>query len=130
MQLLPTVQDCWEPRIWAHEDIGLSHLRGFTIDPAQDVIILVEQIHSWPTHAEMEIHVRSINTGRPHPEAQQPIICCEAGYAGWDAFGVVVRSLGEIVGILFQGLSNGPGDQLYIWNWKSGILVSFLAAER
>ncbi|KIJ46456.1 hypothetical protein M422DRAFT_250048 [Sphaerobolus stellatus SS14] len=120
IQLRSTAQDCREPRIWTHEDIGLANLRDFTIYPAQDLVVLVSMTQ--PTR-KTDIHFLSINTGKSHPEAQQPMVWCEPDERnGYDH--LVIRVFGEFAGILF---GNWVGrEQLFIWNWKSGVLVSFL----
>ncbi|KIJ26463.1 hypothetical protein M422DRAFT_38195 [Sphaerobolus stellatus SS14] len=117
-----TPADRREPRTWTHRDIGVpvaAHFRDFTMDPSQDLIVLVTL--TWETR-KTDIHFRSINTGKAHPDAQQPIISCEPEHP---AHTLVIRSLGEFVGVLFGGRRTGR-DQLFIWNWKSGVLISLL----
>ncbi|KIJ54642.1 hypothetical protein M422DRAFT_774906 [Sphaerobolus stellatus SS14] len=124
IQLRSTAQDCQQPRIWTHEDIGLADLLDFTIDSAQDLVVLVKG--TWASQ-NLDIHfLLSINMGQPHPKAQQPTICCESGHSDHP---FIIRILGKIMGVLFQKWMDNKLFMLELEEWSPRIVLAITSAN-
>ncbi|KAG2369407.1 hypothetical protein BDR07DRAFT_1323501 [Suillus spraguei] len=117
----------------------LKNSREFTIDPAQDLLVLVEnpivieasdKTHS---HIQIQVHLRSVTTGRVHPSVINVISFLNHNLdmrrtPRNEANPEVPMSLqisGDFLGILFI---SDPGrdniaPELVVWNWKTGELV-------
>ncbi|KAH7907612.1 hypothetical protein BJ138DRAFT_1159727 [Hygrophoropsis aurantiaca] len=99
--------------------------RDFAIDPSQDLIALVEAEdrngdilaafgHFFPT-ANLCIHLRTISTNAPHPQAQSPVIRLSLFLPINNAF---IQFVNDVLGILFFTEPLRP--RIILWNWKTG----------
>ncbi|CUA75804.1 hypothetical protein RSOLAG22IIIB_06085 [Rhizoctonia solani] len=52
-----------------------TKFQKFTTDPGQDLVILVAAIPERPSH--VQLHIRSLTTGQPHPDAERPKLTVE-----------------------------------------------------
>ncbi|KAG1757742.1 hypothetical protein EDB19DRAFT_1891444 [Suillus lakei] len=87
------------------------HVRDFTMDPAQDLLVLIEQSTSL-----IRIHLRSLATGDRHRLAPQPAILQNARAT------YTLQVCDNLLGILF--LSPEDADpELTIWNWTTGKVI-------
>jgi hypothetical protein len=115
------------------------------LDPTQDVVILLEADDLYvfyfvfhllrialslscrppllPQVRKVNIHVRTLSTNVPHPEAQKPIISFDIPYnsRGNDISAVTIQLGSDLLCLFF---SVGPGQlHLLIWDWKSGTTI-------
>lgn len=137
-----------EERTWVHSELEVD-IRDFGMDPSQDLLVLISvalhgsvichhpcvsltsHIHRAIGHPEMEfrLHLRSLSTGKNHPYATDGVLSCRPEVYNMES-GFVIQVMGDYVGVLFHPPLR-PGfvfrDQLFIWNWKTGKLVSVCA---
>lgn len=131
MSALPSIKHP-EARFIVREDVGVSS-KDFVIDPTQDLIGYVSEsvssLHSGTClisdlplprsgvfpQSQIQIHIMTISTHKPHPEAAVPIIShsCGLPFVMTNSF----IAIAEDVLAIFFWIEN-PG--LIIWNWKSG----------
>ncbi|KAF8578725.1 hypothetical protein K439DRAFT_1638566 [Ramaria rubella] len=113
-------------RTWSIPDTGVD-IRDFGIDPGQNLVVLISAIPfavNAPT-AEYMVHLRTMNYGASHSQATAAILSCEVP-ACLARRNFVIQIMDEYLGVLFH-TGEGPSyDQLRIWNWKSGRLVTWL----
>ncbi|OJA16126.1 hypothetical protein AZE42_00062 [Rhizopogon vesiculosus] len=102
------------------------HVRDFTMDPAQDLLVLVEQPTLFPNANEIErqirIHLRSLTTGDNHRLAPKPATLVH----DFDVRGArptyTLQVCGNLLGVYF--MSHGPPTpELTVWNWTTGEVI-------
>lgn len=100
------------------------HVRDFTMDPAQDLLVLIEQpkslhnVNATSTRG-IRIHLRSLTTGDRHRLAPQSAILVHDLDARNVRVTYTLQVCGNLLGILFTH----PGDadpELTIWDWTTG----------
>lgn len=99
------------------------HVRDFTMDPAQDLLVLIEQPKSLPnpnaTTRGIRIHSRSLTTGDKHRLAPHSAILVHDLDAQNAPVTYTLQVCDNLLGILFTH----PGDvdpELTIWDWTTG----------
>ncbi|KAI0773132.1 senescence-associated protein-domain-containing protein [Trametes elegans] len=111
---LPTF--CEPARYIVRQNMGFA-LRDFAIDPSQDLIALV--VANDPNHLvglNLAIHLRTMSTNKPHPQARVPELNAPIPFQIGSSF---IQIVDDIVGVYFW--VHGPG--LLIWNWRTGKTV-------
>ena len=136
---LPGTHDYWE-RTVVRDDLGIQ-TRDFAIDPSQDLMVLfkgreeaglyvapfflpgdnaLDDDDDRPMAAAfpgvLELHVRTISTNQPHPEARIPVLCTPVL---WPVTCVSMQIVDDVVGVSY---CIDP-LRIMIWNWKTGHLV-------
>jgi hypothetical protein len=114
------------------DDLGVR-IKDFALDPAQDLIVLLE--HRPPTGpiatssssssypdgvgvgagADIRVHLRRLSAGAvaPHPAASSPVLCRRAPGA---VHGCMIQIVEDVVGMYIWM----PFHGVLIWNWMSG----------
>lgn len=107
----------------------LSDTEDFAIDPAQDLLALIEKpililTHdNTKSHVRIRIHLRSVTTGRVHPSIINGVrIISHDLDMQCASIDLNLQISGDFLGVLFiaQG-ENTP--ELTVWNWKKGELI-------
>ncbi|KAF7985318.1 hypothetical protein HWV62_6503 [Athelia sp. TMB] len=99
-------------------------LRDFTMDPSQDLLVLVERprnpVHARRAPSDHQIRLLNMSIGAPHRAARVPDLDCSVPMSG-DGVSVVIRICGDHLAILFKNLGERK-CALRAWNWKTGRL--------
>ncbi|KAH7913000.1 hypothetical protein BJ138DRAFT_1178386 [Hygrophoropsis aurantiaca] len=117
-------------------DISDIPVRDFTMDPSQDLLVLVEcpRLQTFTQNASMfvGIHLRTLSDriGKPHPMAVPSGVIVHNADIRAGRLSFVIQVCGEHVAIHFVSsfLNSSAESQLCIWNWKNGKLK--LALDR
>lgn len=106
--------------------------RGFTIDTAQDLLVLVELAH--PNRSWSEgcwIHLRTMSDNSQHPKAVVPSLLAEftesEGDLGNRRMAPIVfhiEVVGDLLAILFRSRTRHITSWIIIWDWNRGIEVT------
>ena len=109
------------------DDLGVR-IKDFALDPAQDLIVLVEHhppvVGSIPSStgapdaaagADIRVHLRRLSAGAivPHSAARNPVLCRRAASA---VHGCMIQIVEDVVGMYFWM----PFHGVLIWNWMTG----------
>ena len=112
------------------DDLGVR-IKDFALDPAQDLIVLLEHrpptgpiatssttSSAYPdmgTGADIRVHLRRLSAGAvaPHPAASNPVLCRRATSA---VHGCMIQIVEDVVGMYFWM----PFHGVLIWNWMTG----------
>ncbi|KAF9568720.1 hypothetical protein CPC08DRAFT_746151 [Agrocybe pediades] len=105
---------------WTHS-MGDTTIVDFTMDPSQDLLILVALARPESKHV-YELHLRSIKTNQPHPRACAPVLPCllrpNSQAQSSDVVAAVrVQAAGSIMALLIKEVFEGPSAHLEIWKW-------------
>jgi hypothetical protein len=140
---LPSAVNRASGHTWKHRDLGVD-IRDFAMDPAQDLLVLIDppvtvscvncfsQLVPLPyvpcrgsadTTKEILVHLRTMSGGETHLLALQPVLSfipnpCHENY------GFVIQIMEDFLGIHFYDSESFWLGQLFIWDWKSGELVT------
>lgn len=129
-----------ESRLWTHSMSDLL-IFDFTMDPSQDLLVLL--VLAPPSYVAAvlfnrralfisssskyiyELHLRTLSTNEPHPEALCPRIPCISGSHQNMQLSdlnpvVTIQVIGDLVAVLFKELIVDLGALLSIWSWKLG----------
>lgn len=121
---LPSKYRTIEEKTWR---VGLDmHVRDFTMDPAQDLLVLIEEPTPSPnanatTHSIL-IHLRSLTTGDRHKLAPQPAILVHALDAPNDGATYTLQVCDHLLGVLLTRHGDTEAE-LTIWNWTTGKVI-------
>ncbi|PFH54809.1 hypothetical protein AMATHDRAFT_134646 [Amanita thiersii Skay4041] len=111
-------------------DVRQYRLRDFGMDPAQNLLVLVEYPPRQPGFADLNyrIHLRTLSTGAPHPLAPEPHALTHAKRPAVHG-SCSIQTCDDILGIIFDCHEFGE-TELVIWNWKTGqILLNVLSGD-
>ncbi|KAI0094795.1 hypothetical protein BDY19DRAFT_988597 [Irpex rosettiformis] len=101
---------------WELVPKGLKSIRDFAMEPAYDLLVLVESATAEGTY---RIHLRSLRTGKPHPKACNPAVLTHTPQGIEFSFAISIS--GEYLGVLFIS-SDDHESQILVWNWCTGVL--------
>ncbi|KAJ7640805.1 hypothetical protein DFH06DRAFT_1000320 [Mycena polygramma] len=110
---------------WTHAMGGIK-IVDFTMDPAQDLLVLVALA---PPQCESvyQLHLRSFTTNEPHPESSLPmgVLACLPKVTDHliplETTGAVrVQVAGDLVALLVKEVHDSVSAHLQIWNWRHG----------
>ncbi|KAG1798609.1 uncharacterized protein HD556DRAFT_1192954, partial [Suillus plorans] len=105
----------------------LSNTEDFTIDPAQDLLVLVEKpvlmYVSFLMHSYMRIriHPRSLTTGHTHPSAVEVIDYRLYMRSAKLEMELSIQTCSEYLTILF--IIEDNTSELVVWKWKMGQVI-------
>ena len=140
---LPSAVRGTDSHTWQHRDLGVD-IRDFTIDPAQDLAVLIAQpdiVISCvglvildcasclirycrnPPLRKFLIHLRTMSGGGSHPSASDPVISCVASRDSLE-YDFVIQIMGEYLAVLFHTPFPSWEDELFIWDWKRTELLT------
>ncbi|KAG1749839.1 uncharacterized protein EDB91DRAFT_767947 [Suillus paluster] len=121
---LPSKYRNIEEKLW-HVALDI-HVRDFTMDPAQDLLVLIEHSNLLPNPnsatRSIRIHLRSLTTGDRHRLAPQPAILVHDLDVRNTFPTHTLQVCGNLLGILFMSLV-APNQELTIWDWTTGKVV-------
>jgi len=126
---LPSIYRSIEKAEWTVDGFG-HPIRDFGIDPAQDLLVVVESPRwsdSDPDHS-YHFHLRTMSTGGPHPKAPNPPVISYPQTAQDIQLSYTVQISAQHLGILFNSDEVGE-NQLAIWEWTSGVLETALIGD-
>ncbi|KAJ7485536.1 hypothetical protein FB451DRAFT_1082976, partial [Mycena latifolia] len=112
-------------KTWTHAMGGIK-IVDFTMDPAQDLLVLVALA---PPQCESvyQLHLRSFATNEPHPESSVPmgVLAClpkvTDHHIPLETTGAVrVQVAGDLVALLVKEVHDSVSAHLQIWNWRHG----------
>ncbi|KAF8649154.1 hypothetical protein AX16_005952 [Volvariella volvacea WC 439] len=106
---------------WAHSMDDVVVL-DFTMDPAQDLLVLVVLAPSTSKFV-YEIHLRSLQTNKPHKKAGLPFLSCLKRGASDDPplevlSAVRVQVSGNLLAFLVKEAHSDVGAHFSLWNWQ------------
>ncbi|KAN0133523.1 hypothetical protein V8E53_008691 [Lactarius tabidus] len=115
------------------DDLGVR-IKDFALDPAQDLIVLLEhRPAAGPTAntsaatagADIRVHLRKLSAGAvaPHPAAKEPVLCRRA--LG-PVHGCMIQIVEDVVGMYFWLPLHG----VLIWNWMTGEELVFIEEDQ
>ncbi|KAF8261985.1 hypothetical protein EI94DRAFT_1809525 [Lactarius quietus] len=115
------------------DDLGVR-IKDFALDPAQDLIVLLEhRPAAGPTAntsantagADIRVHLRKLGAGAvaPHPAAKVPVLCHRA--LG-PVHGCMIQIVEDVVGMYFWMPMHG----VLIWNWMTGEELVFIQEDQ
>ncbi|KAG2049910.1 hypothetical protein BDR06DRAFT_918460 [Suillus hirtellus] len=102
----------------------LSNTEDFTMDPAQDLLVLVEKPILIPAHNNtksymwIRIHPRSLTTGHAHPSAVKVIDYRLYMQSAKLEMELSIQTCTKFLAILFIVEDNT--SELTLWNWQTG----------
>ncbi|TFL06389.1 hypothetical protein BDV98DRAFT_600443 [Pterulicium gracile] len=109
-------------------------VRDFGMDPAQDLLVLVEKPR-WRRNGPVEerefrFHIRDIRTGEAHSQTtlKPALVAIPQHKADPDA-SYSIQTCGDFFGVHVMHHSGLLSDELRIWNWKTGALHLQLTGE-
>ncbi|KAF9442874.1 hypothetical protein P691DRAFT_680660 [Macrolepiota fuliginosa MF-IS2] len=77
----------------------------------------------FPTIHEIQVHLNQLSTGEPHPDAQQATISFETHEEFENPYTEIVCTGDNLIFVLMDPDSrNKPGDQVYVYEWRTGQL--------
>ncbi|KAG2072912.1 hypothetical protein BDR04DRAFT_372100 [Suillus decipiens] len=108
----------------------LSDADDFAIDPAQDLLAIVEKPvlitthNNTKSHVRIRIHLRSVTTGQVHPSVIDGIrIIHHHLDVQCHLVDLSLQISGNFLGVLFAAQGEGSIPELTVWNWKKGELI-------
>ncbi|QRW05627.1 F-box protein [Ceratobasidium sp. AG-Ba] len=137
---LASVNKGTEYKQWVHEDIGVD-TRDFAMEPDFDLLVLLELSEQKPIIGAttqgapniqqfFNVHLRSLRTCGPHPDATRPIInhsLCTFGRTSWSFYFQIV---GKYLAVMFlTGIDQQDENhtsQLRVWDWTTGNEVTYV----
>ncbi|KAG2159693.1 uncharacterized protein EDB93DRAFT_1073686 [Suillus bovinus] len=103
------------------------HVRDFTMDPAQDLLVLIEEPTLLPntntTTCSIRIHLRSLTTGDRHRLAPQPAILIHELDARNVRATYTLRVCDNLLGIFFDYEREDADPELTVWDWTTGKVI-------
>ncbi|KAI9453366.1 hypothetical protein F5148DRAFT_1151976 [Russula earlei] len=111
------------------DDLGVR-IKDFALDPAQDLIVLLEHrpavgpiasTSSSAAAADIRVHLRKLSAGAvaPHPAARNPVLC---RHGLGPVHGCMIQIVEDVVGMYFWM----PFHGVLIWNWMTGEELVFI----
>lgn len=124
---LPSPNRGIEYKHWVIPDLGLD-VRNFGIDPAQDLLVLLEIDLESPHGMVDRLHLRTMSTNEVHPSsaASGSVLFHHSSTASPLApdrtcdFGIS----GRLLAVLFRPTHIHPSTYLVIWDWTTGVELS------
>lgn len=115
------------------DDLGVR-VKDFALDPAQDLIVLLEHrpaagpsanTSAATAGADIRVHLRKLSGGvvAPHPAAKVPVLCRRA--LG-PVHGCMIQIVEDVVGMYFWMPLHG----VLIWNWMTGEELVFIQEDQ
>ncbi|KAF8640379.1 hypothetical protein AX17_000049 [Amanita inopinata Kibby_2008] len=116
-----------EERDWTI-DVRSYRLRDFGMDPAQNLLILVEHPR-WLQNVDhnYRIYLRTLSTGEPHPLAAKPRVLIHEQRI-MDRVSYSIQTCGDTLGILFDSREVGETEAV-LWNWKTGQVLANIVSD-
>ncbi|KAI0767461.1 hypothetical protein C8Q74DRAFT_1355564 [Fomes fomentarius] len=112
-----------EEKQWKIEDAGVV-IRDFGMDPAQNLLIVVEH-HEPDEHTLfIRVHLKSITDGAVHPAAVKGGVLIHTAPRPGD-HSYAIQTSEDLLGLLVHD----EMEELLVWNWKTGSLLLHVVGE-
>ncbi|CAE6431464.1 unnamed protein product [Rhizoctonia solani] len=137
---LPSINKGTEWKEWSHPDLGVD-IRDFALQTDYDLLVLLEADEpvgdgnvsgrsgaSPDAMQRIKIHLRSLETGQPHPVAVRPILECQVPSYMQSMCSFSAQVVGRYLAVFFQVLA-WRGTRCYelrVWDWTIGRLISYI----
>ncbi|CAE6391018.1 unnamed protein product [Rhizoctonia solani] len=137
---LPSINKGTEWKEWSHADLGID-IRDFALQTDYDLLVLLEADEpvsdgkvsgrsgaSPDAMQHIKIHLRSLETGQPHPVAVRPILECQVPSYMQSMCSFSAQVVGRYLAVFFQVLA-WRGTRCYelrVWDWTVGRLISYI----
>ncbi|CAE6534027.1 unnamed protein product [Rhizoctonia solani] len=102
----------------------------FTADPSQDLAILVAAIPERPNY--VQLHIRSLATGQPHPQARRPDLTIEFDFEVSVLSNSTVCYAPEVQGSVLAIRFDSDVKRTYeilAWDWKTGSFLHRISSR-
>ncbi|EJD01821.1 uncharacterized protein FOMMEDRAFT_141075 [Fomitiporia mediterranea MF3/22] len=106
-------------REWTHEGYDFS-IRDFTIDPKQDLLVLLRAENE--NMGLAELHIRSLWTNENHPAARLAVLVHKL-YGGTRAKSHSLQICHDRFAVLHNAVAGNAPEKLVVYNWKKGELI-------
>ncbi|KAI5118360.1 hypothetical protein M0805_004333 [Coniferiporia weirii] len=103
---------------WTHSGYEFS-IRDFTMDPGQDLLVLVRAADAQNPLAEL--HLRSLRTNKAHPAAARGVLTHKLE-GGTLVYSHLMQVCEDRFGVLHTPLHEVWPEKLVVYNWKTGEL--------
>ncbi|TDL28269.1 hypothetical protein BD410DRAFT_782245 [Rickenella mellea] len=118
---LPSPTRRIEARSWSlHFDV---HVRDFTIDPFQDLIVLISETYVQASEDWcISLHFRTMSSNHNHPLAKAPLIRCSVPDSpGSYVIAVCQTYVGLLCSMSMRNFEvDGSDMRFFIWDWCTG----------
>ncbi|KEP49854.1 putative F-box protein [Rhizoctonia solani 123E] len=107
-----------------------TKFQRFAVDPGQNLAILVAAIPERPNH--IQLHIRSLTTGQPHPDAERPELTVEFDFEASIYANSTVCYAPEVLESVLVIQLNSEIRRTYeilTWDWKSGRLLHRISSR-
>ncbi|KAG8922285.1 hypothetical protein FRC02_011964 [Tulasnella sp. 418] len=127
MRLPSVISGELEVNRWSR-NVGFS-VYGLTIDPSQDLAILL-QTKGHPNEP-FRVHIYSLSTFTPHPLASQSVFehPCSTSVPQLSA-----RCMENLVGVMLHSFDHdaatGSHQTVIIWDWKAGVMKACIESSK
>ncbi|KAI0086648.1 hypothetical protein BDY19DRAFT_959609 [Irpex rosettiformis] len=118
---LPSILRGIQEETWT-VDLPCPHA-DFTMDPAQDLLVMIEQWDHGQTRTHL--HLLTMSTGKPHPRARSSILFIE--YSSDVRPRYEIRINGAYIGLLVEVWSESAN--VHVWDWGSGETQCYIGSE-
>ncbi|CAE6463591.1 unnamed protein product [Rhizoctonia solani] len=137
---LPSVNKGTGWKEWSHPDLGVD-VRDFALQTDYDLLVLLEADEPVSDHEtsggfgstpdalqHIKVHLRSLETGRPHSIAGRPVLECQVPSYMQSMCSFYAQVIGRYLSVFFQVLAwrGARCYELKIWDWTTGKLISYI----
>ncbi|KAK2461640.1 hypothetical protein APHAL10511_006103 [Amanita phalloides] len=108
-------------------DVSHFRVRDFGMDPAQDLLIIVEQPQWQPNDRSYRIHLRALSTGQIHPLGSgSRVLSHEQQWR--DHVTYSIQTCGDTLAILLDSHEFNE-TEVVLWNWKTGQVLANIVSD-
>lgn len=128
---LPSDLRSIEEKQWSLGPSFPCSVRDFAMDLSQDLLLLIEKPHWVGQTADhtYRLHIRTLTTGEPHPEAKGGTILSNIQTFRDEDTSYTIQISGHYVGVLFNSV-HVDGTELVIWDWKTSQVQMHLVGNQ
>ncbi|KZV92671.1 hypothetical protein EXIGLDRAFT_718121 [Exidia glandulosa HHB12029] len=102
------------------EQLGIP-VWDFTMDPVQDLLVLIEQ-NDDAAAVPWRVHFRALSSFEAHPRARaatvEPIL--HSTHSDWEDSEFSTKVFENLVVMLFKPMVEGGSDHIFVWDWTTG----------
>ncbi|KAG8986675.1 hypothetical protein FRB94_005930 [Tulasnella sp. JGI-2019a] len=107
-----------------HEDLRAGAVHELSIDPDQDLVVLLEYARSSEDQVgnrslQLVIHLRTLSTSSPHPAAVEPEITPRYFKSVSQIGRVIPIIVGDMLAILYNQVDGVSPSTIVVWRWTT-----------